>query len=199
MALGNLVPSKFLVEKISRKHIVNGNYTDENALIKANPSIPYWDMSKETVLDYVASATPNIYAQQGGLYKYFTKGAVETVTSSVYRHQLRGTGKTKCVAKENMMKGNSTPGYGFKEIYIKVDQRLFKSSDTIYPEHEPSLRFSVQGNEDPDGTGYIYTLKMHTQRRDDFVDPEILNGGVIWKKAGATFSEASGEYGSTVG
>lgn len=198
MSLGNLGrPSDFLVSKISRKHLVHGNYTDENALIVSNPDVPYWDMAKDKVLDYIASASPNIYAQEGGLYKYFAKGGIEYVDSSTHRHRLRGTGKVMCIAVENIMKGVKYPGVNHSEVMIKLDQALYQSSDTIYPEHDPSLRFSVQGNPIPDSTGHIYRLVLHSRSSNAYVDPEILEQGVIWRKGGATFSEASGEYGSS--
>jgi hypothetical protein len=195
--LGNRVPSKFQLEKVSTKEVNAGNYTDENQLINVNPEVPYWHMSKEGVLDYIAQHSPSIYAKRGSLYKYFLKDSVEEVESSVYRHKLKGVGKVKCHTVENMMVGITNPGYRKTPVTIKVNEKLWKSSDTVYPEDDPSLRFSVQGNADNDGTGYIYTLQHHTTNPNDTIPVDYIKAGVVWKKAGATFSEASSEYGST--
>lgn len=198
MSLGNLVPSKFKIDVISRKDLVLANYTDENVLIQTNPEVPYWHMVKDEVLDYVASASPNIYSTDGGLYKAFNNSnSTREVPLDTIRWKMKGTGKMKIVSMENLMVGNPTPGIGNSIVLLKLSKNIYQSSDTIYPEHEPSLRFSVQGNPVRDGSGWIHKLILHDRYSNSYVDPIYLNPGIIWCSDGGSVSEASGEYGST--
>lgn len=198
MSLGNLVPSKFQINVISKKDMEIANYTDENALITVNPEIPYFHTIMDQSLDYIASASPSIYASDGGLYKAFNNSnSVREVPTDVVRWKMKGTGKTKVISLENLMTGNPTPGINHSIVHLKLNKNIYQSSDTIYPEHEPSLRFSVQGNPVADGTGWIYSLVLHDRYDNSYVDPAYLASNVIWCSDGGSVSEGSGEYGST--
>lgn len=198
LGISNLNKSNFLIDVIDRSAISAENRQDENMLISMNPNIPYWEMSKDQVLDYVASATNSLYANSGSLLQSFAKNnAVRMVKASTFRWQMKGTGKSKTYSLENMMKGNTTPGLGNQEIIIKVNKASWQSSDTVYIDSEPSLRFSVQGPGIPDGTGTIYRLLLHTKSQRGYIDPVYLEPNITWCKSGASVSEGSGEYGST--
>jgi len=183
---------------MSKKDLMISNYTDENVLLKANPHVQMWQDVTDKVIEYVASASPNIYGKETSLIKAFVKNnAVKYVDSEWVEWKLKGTGKVKAIAMENMMPGNPTPGIGFSEVLIKTNQRAWVSSDTIYPEVAPTVEFSVQGDPISDGTGFIYSLVLHTTNEMGYVDPELLEQGLTWCKRGASVSEASNEYGST--
>lgn len=196
--LGNLGVSKFQIDTISRADLEHANYTDENVLINTHPETPYFDKIFQGTLDYVASHTENIYSKDTSFLQSFAKsGAVETVESNTVRWKMRGTGQLKIMSMESLMIGNPTPGLGHSSIKLKLNKRIFDVPDTIYPEHEPSLRFSVQENPVADGSGYIYTLQLHDKRATAYVPQEFLKPGIIWKKDGASFSEGSGQWGTT--
>lgn len=198
MSLGNLVPSKFNIDVISKNDLVLANYTNENVLIQTNPEVPYWDYLKDDVIDYVAQASENIYYADGGLYKALAKNnAIREVMSDAVRWHLKGTGTQKVISLENMMSGNPTPGINNSIVLIKLNKNIFQSSDTLYPEHEPSLRFSVQGNPVHDGTGWVYSLKLHDRRYNSYVPTQYLAPHIIWKADGGSVSEGSYEWGSS--
>lgn len=195
----NLVPSKFQVDMISYKDFVYANYTDENVLFKKNPALkPWYDLTANKTLDYVASASPNIYGKNSSLLNAFTKNKTTQYIDSEYiKWSLKGTGKLKCYAVENLQPGNPTPGIDFGEIVMAFSHNLWVSSDTIYPECAPSVEFTVSGDAVSDGTNWLYTFQLKTRSEFDYVEPELLEPNITWCKRGANHSEASNEYGSS--
>ena len=196
----NLLPSEFLIDKISSRDLINANYTDENALMKLNPTMKPWhDLTKGQMLNYVATATPNIYAQNGGsMLDNFSKTKTTRYVDSEYiRWSLKGTNKTKVYLVENMQPTNPTPCIGFSEITLKFSHGLWGSGDVIYPEKHPSLEFIVNGTSPSDGTGANYTMQLKTKNEFEYVEPEIIAENTIWCKRGANHGEASHEYGTS--
>jgi hypothetical protein len=195
----NLLPSKFEIDEFSAKDLMYANYTDENVLFKTHPRHKMWQDVTDSVLEYVATASPNIYGKETSLLKSFSKNdAIRMVDSEWIRWSLKGGGgKVKCVSMENMQPGNQTPGIGWSEVYLKYSHEFFVSGDTIYPQTAPSVEFTVQGEGVSDGTGFVYTLILKTTDEFEYVEPELLEESLIWCKRGATHSEASAEYGSS--
>ena len=195
----NLIPSKFEIDNFSSKDLMYANYTDENVLFKTNPHHEMWQEVTDNVLEYVATASPNIYGKESSLLKSFSKNdAVRMVDSEWIRWSLKGGGgKVKCISMENMQPGNPTPGIHWSEILVKFSHEFWVSSDTIYPETAPSVEFTVQGAPVSDGTGFVYTLLLKTTDEFEYCEPELLEEGLTWCKRGATHSEASNEYGSS--
>jgi len=199
MSAFNLVPSKYEISNMSMKDLHYANYTDENVLFKMNPQQgKLWEDLTDGVIEYVASASPNIYANEGSLMKYFSsRNAVRMVDNEWVRWSLKGTGKIKCLSMENLMPNNPTPGIGGSEILLKVNHNTWVPSDTVYPECAPTVEFTVQSDAIPDGTGYIFTLQLKSLSDFHYVDSELLDEGLTWCKRGATHSEASNQYGSS--
>lgn len=199
MSLGNRVPSKFVVDVISRQDLEHANYTDMNVLLNMHPEVPYFQNIFENSIDYVYSAVPNIYdaGDTSFLDSFVQKGAViETDTTSI-RHKMLSTGHMKILSMEPLMNGTDKIGIGGSPILLKLNRRIFDVPDTIYPEQEPSLRFTIQKNPVADGTGFIYELVLHDRLDTSYVDPEYFKEGMVWKKDGASFSEGSGQWGTS--
>lgn len=194
----NLVPTQFAISKVTKKDLAIANYTSENVLLKANPRVKMWQDLTDGVLEYVATQSPNIYGMHTSLIKSFSNAnAIRYVNSEWVQWSLKGNGKAKVISMENMMPGVKTPGIEHSEITIKVNKNFWKSSDTVYPELAPTMEFTVQGDGVSDGTGFIYTLIYHTTEAMEYVDPSLLEQGLIWIKRGSTVSEGSREYGSS--
>ena len=195
----NLVPSKFEISSLSYKDFVYGNYTDENVLFKRNINQKPWhDLTKGKMLDYVASASPNIYGKHSSMLSSFSKNRItEYVDSEWIRWSLKTLNNWKCHAIENMEPGNTTPGIHFSEINMKFSHNLWVSSDNIYPECAPGVEFLINGDPIADDTGFIYCLQLKTTNEFEYVEPELLCPLINWCKRGANHSEASNEYGSS--
>jgi hypothetical protein len=194
----NLLPSKWEISNMSSKDLHYANYTDENVLFKTHPKAKFWEDVTGNVLEYVATHTDNIYAG-GSMIDSFTKSNnVRIVDSEWIRWSLKGTGKVKCYLIENLQPNNPTTGIGHSEILLKYSHELWRGSDTIYPEIAPSVEFTIQEDPVSDSTGFIYKLVLKTTDEFEFVDPDLLEEGLIWCKRGATHSEASYQYGSSM-
>ncbi|HPC34900.1 MAG TPA: hypothetical protein PLP73_04470, partial [Candidatus Absconditabacterales bacterium] len=135
MSLGNRVPSKFVVDVISRQDLEHANYTDMNVLLNMHPEVPYFQNIFENSIDYVYSAVPNIYdaGDTSFLDSFVQKGAViETDTTSI-RHKMLSTGHMKIISMEPLMNGTDKIGIGGSPILLKLNRRIFDVPDTIYP------------------------------------------------------------------
>lgn len=199
MSLGNRVPSKFKIDVISRQDLEHANYTDINVLLNTHTEVPYFQNVFESSIDYVYSAVPNIYeAGDTSFLDAFVKSGstIETEAFNI-RHKMLSTGHLKIISMEPLMTGTTKIGIGASPILLKLNRRIFDVPDTIYPEIEPSLRFSIQKNPVTDGTGYIYELVLHDRMDNAYVDPEYFKEGMVWKKDGAAFSEGSGQWGTS--
>ncbi|MCA9749729.1 MAG: hypothetical protein KC414_11545, partial [Romboutsia sp.] len=193
----NLIPSQFEISKYNAKDMMWANYTDQNVLFKMNPNYKPWqDLTAGKVLEYVASASPNIYAKNNSMIDSFAKtNRTEYVDTDWLRWSLKGTNNIKCYAVENLEPNNPTPGIAHSEIEHKFSHNLWVSGTVIYPECAPSVEFIVNGEAVADGTGYIYALQLKTKNEFEFVNPELLESNITWAARGHNFSEASNEYG----
>ena len=197
---GNFANSKFRIDVVDRSTLKLANYTNKNVLLAANPEVPYYHRMKRSALQYMHSEMPNIYGAANTTFYdsfYGKKSGVEMVESDIVRHEMLGTGKTYCISKENLMIGEQYIGIAGSEITLKLDEQIFQSSDTLYPEKEPGYRFTVQGKPHNDGTGWIYKLQFHTTNPNSYVPQSVFTPGLTWMKDNATFGEGSNEWGST--
>jgi|GEM_PF-1054209 len=117
------------------------------------------------------------------------------IESEFYRWRLAGAEEKNARSIESV-ESSVTPGMNFTTFRVKLDLDYFSKPDVLLPEDNEYPCAIIDGPLQ-DGTGYVYTLRLQTDKPDAFLDPKYLQPGRQWSKGWtSTASEYNDEFGT---
>lgn len=193
------IPTKFNIYEDSTKDLKWGNYVNENVLLVNHPRSKKASDLTEAVMSYAAKFSPALSEKKTSLWDSLVgSGKVRMVDSDEVEWSLKGSGKVETICTENIMPGVKYPGHNRQEFYVKLDYGGYVVGDVIAPDIAKDVQGRVQYSPEKDGLeDYIYTLQLVDLNPNAYFEPELLEPGLNWCKIGASYGEASRDYGST--
>ena len=123
-------------------------------------------------------------------------GATRTIGSSEWEWELRGMSTRPLVVIENLESSNTTPGKYNQEFKIKLDEDWYLAGDIIHPGN-PDAQVRIQEVIGRQGNGCVYSVRLMSDNRNDFLNPKYLKPGTRWAKLYSQYGEAEEQSGST--
>lgn len=122
-------------------------------------------------------------------------GGTMEIDTEVYRWSLQGAEEKFARVLENLESTNAAPGLGLTPFKIKLDLNYYASPDVLFGEDNEYPLAIVEGPI-PDGTGYIYIVKLQTDNPSLWVPQSMLQPGKEFNKVWTSVqSEYNGEHG----
>lgn len=165
---------------IKRYDAFGGNFVDSDYLAAA------YETGKPTYLEGMMMQT---YSSQSrfmnlkpllNLVGVSSNGGKE-IESEIVRWYLRGAEDRDARVIELVETSNTTPGINGTTFRIKLDLDYFHFPDILTPEDNEFPLQIVEGPV-PDGTGFVYTVKLVTDNPQLYVDPALLAAGRAFTK-----------------
>ena len=165
---------------IKRYDAFGGNFIDSDYLAAA------YETGKPTYLEGMMMQT---YSSQSrfmnlkpllNLVGMNTNGGKEIETERV-RWYLHGAEDRDARVIELVETSNTTPGLNGTTFRIKLDLDYFHFPDVLIGT-DNDLPCQITEGPIPDGTGYIYTMKLITDNPTLYVLPADISAGAIWSK-----------------
>lgn len=191
-------PTKFQIYEESTKGLDWANYANENILLHTFPHSKKAQVLVDNIINYVANAIPQKKEKKTSLWDSFLKGGkVRTVDSDEVEWLLKGSGYVEVLQTENLYPSQKYVGHNHQEFQIKLDTERFKVGDVVAPDVAKDIQFIIQYLPVKDGLDFIYTGVLADISDKAYFPNELLEPGIRWCKIGATYGEASRDYGST--
>ncbi len=108
-------------------------------------------------------------------------GSKEIPTDN-WRWYLQGSDYKCAVVTENVEASNPTPGINKTEFRIKLDLNYYMSPDVLLGEKNGYPLMITQGPI-PEGSGYVYTVKLQTDDNSLYLPPALLDEGREFSKS----------------
>lgn len=185
--------SSFIIERLPS---FGGTFVDSQ----------YLGHSYETGNPHVFENTiTKIFSSQNMLYtgKLITNmtgakaGGTKEIDIEIYRWTLQGAEEKSARVVENLEASNTTPGLGLTPFRLKLDLNYYAMPDVLFGE-DNEYPLAILDGPIPDGTGYIYTVKLQGDNPAVFVPTTMLEPGKEFNKVWtSTPSEYNGVFGGT--
>ncbi len=118
------------------------------------------------------------------------------IDTEVYRWRLQGAEEKSMRSLENLEAGNTTPGINGSLIRLKGDLDFYTHPEVLLPE-DNAYPMQIVDGPIPDGTGFIYTLKLQGDNPSLYLPPSLLDAGREFSKGWtSTPSEANRFFGN---
>jgi hypothetical protein len=123
----------------------------------------------------------------------------ETIGGTEWEWDLKGANTRPLVVIENVMPAAITKPGQFKSTFkLKLDENWFVAGDVLTPgASNKAFQARVQENPVRHGDGWLYTLRMMTDRSDAFMPLKYFTKGTQWAKLYSQYEEAAEQSGST--
>jgi hypothetical protein len=179
--------------KIKQWDGFGGNFVDSNYLAAA------YDTDKPHVFENTMMqmfTSSDRFTGKPLLGMTAAKGNTKEIDTEIYRWYLQGA-EEKCFRiVENLESGNLTPGIGRTTFRIKLDENWVAAPDVLMGE-DPDYSLQIVDGPIPDGTGYIYSVRIQTDDNTKFFPQELLEVGREFSKVWTTVqSELNNEFGT---
>lgn len=108
-------------------------------------------------------------------------GGVKEVDTWIYRWKLQGADHKSARVVENLESANAAPGINNGTFRLKLDLDYFGYPEVLLGE-DNEYPLAIVDGPIPDGTGFIYIVKIQTDRPDIFVPADMLEVGKEFNK-----------------
>ena len=169
-----------------------GNFVDSDLLATAYDAMQPHKF--EQLMGQIFSASDR-FSNKPLLGMTLAKGKYEEVDNEIYRWKLVSGAEKKLVVVENLEAGNATPGIAKSIFKVKLSEDWCAEPDVLFPENN-NFPLEIVGEPDPDGDGYIYSMRIQTDDESLFLPPELLEEGreftKVWTSIASEFNEIRG-------
>jgi hypothetical protein len=171
-----------------------GNYVDSDYLSSA------YEIGKphliEGALMKIYSSRSRFFGLKPLLSMTGGTGNVMEVPTDIYRWRLSGADERTFRSVENLESGNTTPGLNGTTFRIKLDVDYVHYPDVLFGE-DNELPLAIVDGPVPDGTGFVYTVRIQSDNPTLFFPSSLLEPGRQFNKVWtSTPSEANKWYGT---
>lgn len=177
---------------IKRYDSFGGNFIDSQYLGNAyETGAPH---VFENTLMRIFSATSRFF--DGKLVTSLTGGqvnGVKEIDSWVYRWKLQGAEAKSARIVENLESSNAAPGLNNTIFRIKLDLDFFQHPDVLLGE-DNEYPLQIMDGPIPDGTGFIYLVRIQGDRPDVFVPADMLEVGKEFNKVWTSTQQEFNPY-----
>lgn len=177
---------------IKRYDSFGGNFIDSQYLAAA------YETGKphvfENTLMRVFSATSRYH--DGKLILSLTGGranGTKEIDTWIYRWKLQGAEHRSARVVENLESANATPGLNNTVFKLKLDLDYFGYPEVLLGE-DNEYPLAIVDGPIPDGTGFIYLVKVQTDRPDVFVPASMLEVGKEFNKGWTSTPTEANEW-----
>lgn len=124
------------------------------------------------------------------------KGQTMEIPTEIYRWSLQGAEERTARSIENLESSNDTPGLNGTTFRIKLDIDYYKHPDVLFSE-DNELPLAIVDGPIPDGTGFIYIVRIQSDNPTLFLANTYMNPGRQFNKVWTSVpSEANQWYGT---
>jgi len=124
------------------------------------------------------------------------KGGTVEIPTEIYRWSLQGAEERTARSLENLESSNDTPGLNGTTFRIKLDIDYYKYPDVLFSE-DNELPLAIQEGPIPDGTGFIYIVRIQSDNPTLYLPNTYLEPGRQFNKVWtSTPSENNQWYGT---
>lgn len=125
------------------------------------------------------------------------KKKVQEIDSEIYRWWMQGAEYKSLRVLENLEVGNPTPGINNTPFRLKLDEDWVHYPDVLFGENNEYplaiVHESNGGGPIPDGTGFIYLVKIQNDDPNAFFPPDLLEEGKefckVWNSVPSEYNE----------
>lgn len=169
-----------------------GNFIDSQYLAAAyETGKPH---TLENTLTRIFSAQSRFFS--GKLIASMTganKGGAKEIDTWVVRWKLQGAEERSARIVENLEASNTTPGINLTHFRIKLDLDYFAHPEVLLGE-DNEYPLAIMDGPVPDGTGFIYTVKIQGDNPAVFCPPTMLEVGKEMSKGWTSSQQEANKY-----
>lgn len=120
----------------------------------------------------------------------------EVIPTEIYRWYLSGAEEKSARSVENLESANAAPGLNNTAFRLKTDLDIYAMPDVLFGE-DNEYPLAIQEGPIPDGTGFIYIVKVQGDNPSTFFPNYLLDAGREFNKVWTSVPSEFNQWGGT--